>query len=87
MCNCFKEILEEISDKIKEKVPKNATEYECDWKGRVLRFDGGLGVGLYVEHGYRNVKKDGSPYSNKKKESNFVALSFCPFCGEKITKT
>jgi len=87
MCDCFETTLEKISEKIKENIPKKAIEYKCDWKGRVLRFDGGLGVGLYVESEYRNIKKDSTPYANKKTVSNFVALSYCPFCGEKITKT
>ncbi|MCK4500238.1 hypothetical protein KAU11_07060 [Candidatus Babeliales bacterium] len=86
MCNCFENTLERIRDKIKENIPTNAIEYECDWKGKVFRFDGGLGIGLYVEYEYRNIKKDSTPYANKKRESNFIALSYCPFCGEKIVK-
>ena len=84
MCKCFETVLNNISEKVKESLPKNSVEFKCDWKGKVLRFDGGLGIGLYIEHDHRNVKNDGTLYKNKKKEENFVALSFCPFCGEDL---
>ena len=82
-CNCLNETLDKISSLVQEKIPKNAEEYSIDWRGRVLRFDGGVGVGLSVEFEYRNMKKDGTPYAKMKKESRFVAMDFCPFCGEK----
>lgn len=86
MCNCLEETLDKVNEKIKERVPKKATEFKSDWKGKVFRFDGGCGVGLYIEWEYRNAKKDGTPYANKKKEESFIALTFCPFCGEKMGK-
>lgn len=82
MCDCFKRILEEVEPKIK---PKNKVEdFKIDWADKVLRFDGGLGVGLYIESEYYKIKKDGCKFANKTKNKNFMALSFCPFCGESV---
>ena len=86
MCNCLDETLNQISKKVKETIPLKAIDYKCDWKGKVFRFDGGCGVGLYVDYEYRNVKTNGEPYKNKNKDSSFVAMSFCPFCGESLEK-
>ena len=83
MCDCFKTVLEKIEPMIK---PEKCEEFSFDWRDRVLRFDGGIGVGLYVQAEYYKVKKDGSKFANKTKDSRFMALSYCPFCGEKITK-
>ena len=83
MCNCFTETLEKINEKIK---PKNCEEFESDWKGKILRFDGGFGVGLYVDSEYYKIKKNGDRFQNKTKNSNFIAMSFCPFCGKKFNE-
>ena len=82
MCNCLETVLKKLEGQLKPK--GKVLDFKCDWQGRVLRFDGGCGVGLYVESEYRNIKKDGTPFANKKKNSNFVAMSFCPFCGESL---
>ncbi len=82
MCNCIETVLEEIKEKLKPK--KEVLEFKVDWQGRVLRFDGGCGVGLYAESEYRDIKKNGDPFLNKTKDKHFVAMSFCPFCGESL---
>ena len=84
MCNCLDVVLNKVSENLKQK--KEVLDFTCDWKGKVLRFDGGCGVGLYIEREYRSIKKDGTPFSNKTKSEHFVALSYCPFCGQKIEK-
>jgi len=81
-CNCFETVLENVSKVLKPK--KEVLDFKCDWKGQVLRFDGGCGVGLYVEKEYRSIKKDGTPFANKTKDEHFIALSFCPFCGKSL---
>lgn len=82
MCNCFNEVLQKIEDRLR---PKNKVlDFKVDWKGKVFRLDGGLGVGLYVESEYRKIKKDGTPFSNKTKSDHFVGMSFCPFCGKSL---
>lgn len=82
ICNCLNEVKDKLAEKLtpKEKV----VNFKCDWKDRVLRFDGGCGVGLYIESSYTKIKKDGSLYANKTTNSNFVAMSFCPFCGSSL---
>lgn len=81
-CNCLNEMKEKLAERLK---PKRAVvDFKCDWKDKVFRFDGGCGVGLYIESSYRNIKKDGSLYANKTTNSNFVAMSYCPFCGESL---
>jgi hypothetical protein len=82
MCNCLETVLEKVKEQIKPK--HEVLDFKCDWKGQVLRFDGGCGVGLYIEQEYRNIKKDGTPYANKNKDEHFIAMSFCPFCGESL---
>lgn len=83
-CNCLNEVKEKLSEKLtpKEKV----VNFKCDWKDQVLRFDGGCGVGLYIEYSYTKIKKDGSLYANKTTNSTFVAMSYCPFCGKTLKK-
>ena len=83
-CNCLETVLEEIKISLKPK--QEVLDFKCDWKGQVLRFDGGCGVGLYIEKEYRCIKKDGTPFSKIKKDDHFVAMSFCPFCGESLKK-
>jgi len=84
MCNCLERILKEVEPKIK---PKNEVlDFKIGWKGEVMRFDGGCGVGLYVESEYRNIKTNGEPYRLATKKENFIAMSFCPFCGESLSK-
>lgn len=81
-CNCLEEVLEKVSEQLKPK--QKVLDFKCDWKGRVLRFDGGCGVGLYVSKEYTNIKKDGTPYKNKTKDEHFIAMSYCPFCGKSL---
>lgn len=83
-CNCLEKMKNEISEHLKPK--EKVLDFKCDWKGQVLRFDGGCGVGLYIEKSYRRIKKDGTPFANKTKDSHFVAMSYCPFCGESLKK-
>lgn len=78
-CNCLKTVLEKIEVQLKPK--REVLDFKIKWKGSVLRFDGGCGVGLYIESEYRDIKKDGSSYKNLTKSDNFVAMSYCPFCG------
>ena len=85
MCNCLKRVLKELEPKLKPK--EEVLEFKIGWKGQVLRFDGGCPVGLYVESEYRSVKVNGTPYKNMTKNENFVAMSFCPFCGESLTES
>ena len=82
MCNCFDMVLSRVTEKLKPK--KEVAGFKTDWKGQVLRLDGGCGIGLYVESEFYNIKKDGTLFANKTKDSHFIALSFCPFCGEKL---
>ena len=83
-CNCLNELKEKLAEQLKPKT--EALDFKCDWKGSVFRFDGGCGVGLYIESEYRNIKKDGTPFANKTKNEKFVAMSFCPFCGKSLKK-
>lgn len=83
-CNCLEKVKGELEEVLKPK--KEVLDFKCDWKGRVFRFDGGCDVGLYIESEYRSIKKDGTPYANKTKNENFVAMSFCPFCGKSLKK-
>lgn len=82
MCNCLIEVKEKLAEKLKPK--KEVLDFKCSWKGEVLRFDSGCGVGLYIESEYRSIKKDGTPFANKTKNENFIAMSFCPFCGQSL---
>ncbi len=84
MCDCFDRILKEIKPRLKPK--QEVIEFKINWKGQVMRFDGGCGIGLYVETEFRHVKTDGTPYKNLTKKENFIALSYCPFCGESLEK-
>lgn len=81
-CNCFERVLKEIEPKLKP--GDDVLDWKIDWQGQVMRFDGGCGIGLYVESEFRHTKKDGTPYRNLTKNSNFIAMSFCPFCGESL---
>lgn len=83
-CNCLNEVKEKLAEKLKPN--EEVLNFKCDWKGTVLRFDGGCGVGLYIESEYIKIKKDGTPFANKTKNENFVAMSFCPFCGKSLKK-
>ncbi len=82
MCDCLKTVLEKIEGNLKPK--GEVLDFKIRWKGQVLRFDGGCPVGLYVESEYRNIKNNGTPYKNLTKSEKFVAMSFCPFCGESL---
>lgn len=82
MCNCLETVLTDIAKKLKPK--RDVLDFKVSWQGRVFRFDGGCGVGLYVESEYINIKVDGTPYKSRTKNKNFVAMLFCPFCGENL---
>ena len=84
MCNCLKDTLGKIEVKLKEVIPKDVKEFKIGWQGEVFRFDGGCGVGLYVEYEFRKTKSNGTLYANKTKNNSFVSMSFCPFCGESL---
>lgn len=81
MCECFQKTLGKIELLVK---PYECNDFKIDWSGRILRFDGGFGVGLYVEAEYYKIKKNGEQFANKSKDKRFVALSFCPFCGKSL---
>lgn len=84
MCDCLKKVLENITPKMQPK--KEVKDFKIDWADRVWRFDGGVGVGLYVEATYYNIKKNGDTFANRTKDRMFVAMTFCPFCGQKFEK-
>lgn len=83
-CDCLNDVKNKLSEKLtpKEKV----VNFKCNWKDQVFRFDGGCGVGLYIESSYIKIKKDGTLYANKTIKSLFVAMSYCPFCGKSLKK-
>lgn len=82
MCDCLETVLEKIAPKMQPK--KEVKDFKVDWANRIFRFDGGVGVGLYAEATYYNIKKNGTTFAKKTLVKNFVAMSFCPFCGQKL---
>lgn len=84
MCDCLKTVLEKITPMMQPK--KEVKDFRIDWADRVLRMDGGVGVGLYVEATYYNIKKNGDTFANKTNVKRFVVMSYCPFCGQKFEK-
>lgn len=84
MCDCLKTVLEKITPMMQPK--KEVKDFRIDWADRVWRLDGGVGVGLYIEATYYGIKKNGDTFANKTTKRNFVAMTFCPFCGQKFKK-
>ena len=82
MCNCLNTVLEKTEEKLKPS--KKILDWKIYWKDQVFRFDGGCGVGLRIAYEYRLLKKDGTPMKNLRKNDIFIAMSFCPFCGESL---
>jgi len=84
-CKCF----EDLEQKVKEKCTKaNMTDIECGFKHRALVMTESPYslVMLPVEFSYRLIKKDGSKGKNTRTETVSIAPTYCPFCGEKISK-
>lgn len=85
-CECTKTMLEKVDESIRKTLPSNVVDgsYESQWQNKVYRLDGGKNdVMLGVNIEYQQSKKDGTHYKNKSKKHIHVAMTFCPFCGEK----
>lgn len=81
-CGCFERILQEVTPLVRAE--NEVEDFKIDWRDSVFRFDGGCGIGLYIRAEYYKIKKNGDKFANKTKDDRFIALSFCPFCGEKL---
>lgn len=87
-CNCFNVIAEKLKTKLVNALniePRQITD--CGWEnesfilGETLRCD----VPLQYAVKFKKIRKDGTFFANKTTEIISVHLTFCPFCGKKIT--
>ncbi len=87
MCNCLEEIGAKVHARIMERVPEGAEVskgFDTGWDGTVLSFTSGkLHVMMTYKLAYRMKKKNGEMAKNLTKTECSVAMSYCPFCGEK----
>jgi hypothetical protein len=80
----MKNMLVKVADKVKEDSPKHV-DFGINWKGKVFRFDGSDNdVMLQAEYSMIRLKKDDTPHARRTTETISVAMSYCPFCGEKF---
>ena len=86
MCNCLNETLTEVMGKVADSLSENADKstLKVEYKNRFLRFDGKENnVMIGISFDYYKVKKDTTHAKNKTKGSINLAMSYCPFCGDK----
>lgn len=87
MCNCINEIGEKIEAKLMDEVPDGAEiskGFDTGWDGTVMLLGTGkLHVMLKYKLAYRIKRKNGEMAKNKTHSECSVAMSYCPFCGEK----
>ena len=86
MCNCLNETLVEITEKITDTLPKDADKLtlNVEYQNQFFRFDGkenNVMVGISFD--YYKIKKDTTRAKNKTKGNVNLAMSYCPFCGDK----
>ena len=87
MCNCNDEMESKIKDKILESLEPHS-EFDCNWDGKVFRFDGKNGdVMLKLNYEYRGIKTNGEPKKNMTKSYVNISMKFCPFCGVEYNPT
>lgn len=87
MCNCIEEIGAKAHARIMERVPDGAevsNGFDTGWDGTVLSFTSGkMHVMMRYKLAYRMKKQNGEMAKNLTRTECSIAMSFCPFCGEK----
>lgn len=88
MCNCFEETLERVKERVKQKLPKDAEDFEADWQGRAFMLSEGefAPTNPKIEYSFQPMKKDGTPTKNRRKDTVSILASHCCYCGEKYDR-
>ena len=86
MCNCLNETLIKATDRIADKLPKNADKstLNVEYQNQFLSFYGKENdVMIGISFDYYKIKKDTTRASNRTKSSIFLSMNYCPLCGDK----
>jgi len=87
MCNCTQETEQRYKEHLKnnDSTFKDIEDFEVEFVNKAFMFGSGrTELVLPIEVEWKHTAKSGR-VSTKRKKSSF-AMSFCPFCGEKIDK-
>lgn len=83
MCNCMNETIDKVKVQVIEQLPKHES-LKVQWTGQMMRLDGGKNnVMLPIKISYRKLKNDDTPHRNETKTDSFMAMNYCPMCGDK----
>lgn len=89
-CKCFDTVKDKAVQKVVDGTRKKIVEgsVTAKWRGEMYRLSDKISaeVMLSVETEMRLIKKDGKPEQRLTKQQVNVAMSYCPFCGEKIER-
>lgn len=86
MCNCINDKLEKTKVRIIQELPECADKstFRASFLNEVPRFNSKKpDVSLVVGYQYYKNKNDGARYKQITKGTVNLAMSYCPFCGEK----
>lgn len=84
-CDCFKEKIQLVKDKVGETLPEGIKNFEIRWNNEVWIIDGrdSSPVNPQVKYEYHLPKKGGGYRVNKTKKEVSLMAKFCCFCGRK----
>lgn len=87
-CTCFKDTLERVTEKLKERIPEGSADIEIKWENEAWIIDSkdASTVNPNVLVSYRKPKKSGGHAANKSKVSTFIMANYCAFCGRKYAR-